>query len=72
VSRLRDEDQQLGSTAADRHHRVPDSTIPAVLSPTNRAGQLWTMWQYHLDRWIDFLAICFSMLVHVAVAEIHI
>jgi hypothetical protein len=26
----------------------------------------------HLDRWIDFSAICFSMLVHVIVAEIHI
>jgi hypothetical protein len=24
----------------------------------------------HLDRWIDFSAICFSMLVHVIVAEI--
>jgi hypothetical protein len=26
----------------------------------------------HLDRWIDFSAICFSMLLHVIVAEIHV
>jgi hypothetical protein len=25
-----------------------------------------------LDRWIDFSAVCFSTLVHVIVAEIHI
>jgi hypothetical protein len=28
--------------------------------------------RFHPDWWIDFLAICFSMLVHVIVAEIHI
>jgi hypothetical protein len=39
VSRSQDEDQHLESTVDGRQHHVPDPTIPAVLSPTNRAGQ---------------------------------
>ena len=39
-----DEDQQLGSTFDGRPHREPDSTIPAVPSPTSRAGRLSTTW----------------------------
>ncbi len=43
VSRSRDEDQQLGSTVDGRPYRVRDP-LPAVLSPTNRAGQLSITW----------------------------
>jgi hypothetical protein len=39
VNRSRDEDHHLGSTADGRKHRVPDPTLAAVLSPTNRAAQ---------------------------------
>jgi hypothetical protein len=52
VSRSPDEDQQLGSNVAGRLHRVRDPTIPAVLSPTNRAGQLSTTWPCRLG-WVD-------------------
>jgi hypothetical protein len=44
VSRSQDEDQQLGPTVDGHLHRVPDLTIAAVPSPTNRAGQLSTTW----------------------------
>src|SRR4051812_6938504 len=43
-----EQDQQLGSTVADRLHRVPDPTIPAVPSPTNQAGQLSPTWPSRL------------------------
>jgi hypothetical protein len=53
-------------------HRVRDPTIPAVPSPTNQAGQLSTTRRLHLDRRIDFSAICFGKLLHLGVAEVHI
>jgi hypothetical protein len=39
---------------------------PIELASARPRGRL------HLDRWIDFSAICFSMLVDVIVAQIHI
>jgi hypothetical protein len=72
VSRSPVEDQQLRSTVDGRPHRVPDPTIPAVPSPTNRAGQPSTTWRLHLDRRIDFSAIGFGRLLHIVAAEIHI
>jgi len=46
VTRVRpDEDQRLWSTMDGRLHRIRDPTIPAVLLPTNRAGQLSTTWR---------------------------
>jgi hypothetical protein len=67
VSRSQGEDQQLGSTVDSRRHRVSELTIPAVLSTTNRAGQLSTTGPFHHDRRIDLAAICCSTLLYVGV-----
>jgi hypothetical protein len=70
VSRSPDEDQQLGPTVDGGLHRVRDPTIPAALSPTNRAGQLSSSGCLHLDRWIDFAAIRFGDQLQVIVTEL--
>jgi hypothetical protein len=63
LSRSRVEDQQLGPNVDDRLRRVPDPTIPGVLSPTNRAGQLRPGGRLDVDRWVDNSAICFGKLL---------
>ena len=55
MSRSPDEDRQLSSTVDGGLHRVPGPATPAVLSPTNRAGQPSTMW-LHLKLRLSGLA----------------
>jgi hypothetical protein len=72
VSRSPDEDQHLRPTVAGRLHRVPDPTIPAVLSPPIKVASFDHVAVSTLDRRIDFSAICFGTLLHLGGAETHI
>jgi hypothetical protein len=50
----------------------PTPLFLPFLHPTNRAGRRSPCGRLNLDRWVDFSAICFGMLLHRVVAEIHI
>jgi hypothetical protein len=51
---------------------VRDPTTAGVPSPTNELASFRHFGRLDLDGWIDFTAIRFGTLLHVAVAEIHI
>jgi hypothetical protein len=69
VRRSRDEDQQLESNVDDRLCPAPDPTTAGALHPPIKAASTRPRGCLHLDRRIDFSAICFGMLLHLVVAE---
>ncbi|HEY6685972.1 MAG TPA: hypothetical protein VI094_07160 [Propionibacteriaceae bacterium] len=50
----------------------PATPFPPFPQPPIELAGFRPPGRLHLDRWIDFSAICVSTLLHVIVAEIHI
>jgi hypothetical protein len=72
VDRWPDEDQRSDPSLTVICTAYPTPPFPRFFHPPIELARCRPGGRLHLDRWIDVSAICFSMLVHVIAAEIHI